>query len=116
MSLISTIKNFGGTSKLYTGANLCLMRDIPFSAIYFPVYSHLKNRISSVSKYSTLNYFIAGTLAGFPAAYLVTPMDVVKTRIQTSPKLYGSDILSCVRAIYQNEGIFAFWKGGFGAC
>lgn len=32
-----------GIVGLYKGASACLLRDIPFSAIYFPVYSHLKS-------------------------------------------------------------------------
>jgi solute carrier family 25 aspartate/glutamate transporter 12/13 len=31
-----------GLLGLYRGATACLLRDIPFSAIYFPAYSHLK--------------------------------------------------------------------------
>lgn len=31
-----------GLLGLYKGAAACLLRDIPFSAIYFPAYSHLK--------------------------------------------------------------------------
>lgn len=30
---------------LYRGASACLLRDIPFSAIYFPTYSHLKKDV-----------------------------------------------------------------------
>jgi solute carrier family 25 aspartate/glutamate transporter 12/13 len=31
-----------GVVGLYRGASACLLRDIPFSAIYFPAYAHLK--------------------------------------------------------------------------
>lgn len=31
-----------GLLGLYKGAGACLLRDIPFSAIYFPAYAHLK--------------------------------------------------------------------------
>lgn len=31
-----------GLLGLYKGASACLLRDIPFSAIYFPAYWHLK--------------------------------------------------------------------------
>jgi solute carrier family 25 aspartate/glutamate transporter 12/13 len=31
-----------GVLGLYRGATACLLRDIPFSAIYFPAYGHLK--------------------------------------------------------------------------
>ena len=31
-----------GLLGLYKGASACLLRDIPFSAIYFPAYAHFK--------------------------------------------------------------------------
>lgn len=34
-----------GVVGLYRGASACLLRDIPFSAIYFPAYSHLKKDV-----------------------------------------------------------------------
>jgi len=34
-----------GLLGLYRGATACLLRDIPFSAIYFPAYSHLKKDV-----------------------------------------------------------------------
>lgn len=34
-----------GILGLYKGASACLMRDIPFSAIYFPVYAHFKKDV-----------------------------------------------------------------------
>lgn len=34
-----------GVLGLYRGASACLLRDIPFSAIYFPAYGHLKKDV-----------------------------------------------------------------------
>ena len=34
-----------GLLGLYRGASACLLRDIPFSAIYFPTYFHLKKDV-----------------------------------------------------------------------
>lgn len=34
-----------GILGLYRGASACLLRDIPFSAIYFTAYSHLKSDV-----------------------------------------------------------------------
>lgn len=34
-----------GLLGLYKGASACLLRDMPFSAIYFPAYAHLKKDV-----------------------------------------------------------------------
>jgi solute carrier family 25 aspartate/glutamate transporter 12/13 len=99
----SQLLNF---KKLYTGASACYLRDIPFSGIYFPVYWWLKEK-------KELNPFVAGTLAGMPAAWLCTPADVIKTRMQTFKKLeVQPKMFDTAKTIYQNEGITAFFKGG----
>jgi len=67
----------------HSGASACLLRDIPFSAIYFPAYAHAKMYFSSEDGHLPLGYALfAGFLAGFPAAGLTTPADVIKTRLQ----------------------------------
>ena len=67
----------------FLGASACLLRDIPFSAIYFPAYAHAKMYFSSEDGHLPLGYALfAGFLAGFPAAGLTTPADVIKTRLQ----------------------------------
>jgi solute carrier family 25 aspartate/glutamate transporter 12/13 len=93
-SLFDIIKS----TNYYKGSSLCLMRDIPFSVIYFPTYNYLKK---------DYNNFIAGTLAGIPSAYLVTPFDVIKTRYQM--KNNNHNIFDCVKKIYYDNG---FWRGG----
>lgn len=40
-SALSIVRQLGLLG-LYKGASACLLRDIPFSGIYFPVYAHLK--------------------------------------------------------------------------
>ncbi len=91
------------STNLYKGASLCLLRDIPFSAIYFPTYNFIRTEFPN-------NYFLAGVLAGIPAAYLVTPFDVIKTRFQTDKKYIN--IFDCIKKIYLQYGFTGFWKGG----
>ena len=81
-SLAGTFKDVG-VKRLYVGASACLLRDIPFSAIYFPAYAHLKKALSEEDGHLPIQYaLLAGFLAGFPAAGLTTPADVIKTRLQ----------------------------------
>lgn len=72
------------------------MRDIPFSAIYFPAYHHTKLKFADDTGYnSPLSLLAAGCVAGVPAASLVTPADVIKTRLQVKLGLIVLFYLLC---------------------
>ena len=50
-----------------------------------------------------------------PAAYLVTPADVIKTRLQVAARkgeTTYSGLFDAARKIYAEEGFRAFFKGG----
>jgi len=109
-----------GPRGLYKGSPACLLRDIPFSAIYFPAFAHMKEYFTSGlgpnSSHAEKGFWtmIAGTLAGVPAASLVTPADVIKTRIQVEARKGQqtySGIIDCATKVYTQEGFSAFWKG-----
>lgn len=47
------------------GAKACFLRDIPFSAIYFPCYAHLKASFANEDgRVSPGNLLLAGSIAG----------------------------------------------------
>merc|ERR1712038_1692004 len=113
-SAIAIVKELGFRG-LYKGATACLMRDIPFSAIYFPAYAHLKPKFADDNGYnSPLSLLLAGAVAGMPAASLVTPADVIKTRLQVVARegqTTYNGIGDAYRKIMAEEGFSAFWKG-----
>lgn len=112
-----------GLRGLYRGAPACLLRDIPFSSIYFPTYANIKKILFGLNPgtpggkttLETWELLVSGALAGLPAAFLTTPCDVIKTRIQSKPKpgveAYRG-ILPTVKRILAEEGPKAFFKGG----
>ncbi|XP_076169185.1 calcium-binding mitochondrial carrier protein Aralar1 isoform X3 [Ptiloglossa arizonensis] len=110
----SVVKELGLLG-LYKGARACFLRDIPFSAIYFPMYAHTKARLADEGGYNTpLSLLVSGALAGVPAAALVTPADVIKTRLQVVARegqTTYNGLMDCARKIYREEGARAFWKG-----
>ena len=116
-SALWIVKNLGLVG-LYKGASACLLRDVPFSAIYFPAYSHLKRDVfgeSPQKRLGVLQLLTAGAIAGMPAAYLTTPCDVIKTRLQVEARkgeaIYNG-LVDCAKKVYKDEGFKAFFKGG----
>ena len=111
------VKNLGLVG-LYKGASACLLRDVPFSAIYFPGYNHLKRDLfgeSPTKKLGIIQLLTAGAIAGMPAAYLTTPCDVIKTRLQVEARKGETKYTSlrhCASTVYREEGFRAFFKGG----
>ncbi|KAM7002902.1 LOW QUALITY PROTEIN: mitochondrial glutamate carrier 1 [Tautogolabrus adspersus] len=112
-----------GLAGLYRGAGATLMRDVPFSMIYFPLFANLNalgresvpGRGDVHARAPFWQSFLAGCSAGSVAAVAVTPLDVIKTRLQTLQKGEGEDtyrgIVDCTRRIMAREGPSAFLKG-----
>lgn len=117
-SAVAIVRSLGLLG-LYKGAAACLLRDIPFSGIYFPVYAHLKkdvfNEGKKGKKLAIWEMLVSGAIAGIPAAYLVTPADVIKTRLQVAARkgeTTYTGLTDAARKIMQQEGFRAFYKGG----
>ncbi|XP_015667350.1 calcium-binding mitochondrial carrier protein Aralar1 [Protobothrops mucrosquamatus] len=114
VSALTVLKDLG-LFGLYKGAKACFLRDIPFSAIYFPVYAHCKLMLADENGHvGGLNLLTAGAIAGVPAASLVTPADVIKTRLQVAARAGQTTyngVIDCFAKILREEGPSAFWKG-----
>ncbi|XP_063970814.1 mitochondrial glutamate carrier 2-like [Lytechinus pictus] len=111
--LIQTKGFFG----LYKGLGATMMRDVPFSAIYFPFFAHL-NALgfqSETGRASFLHSFVSGCIAASTAAVSVNPVDVIKTRLQLLEHAEGEEtytgVRDCFTKILKNEGPQAFFKG-----
>ncbi|XP_016312121.1 LOW QUALITY PROTEIN: calcium-binding mitochondrial carrier protein Aralar2-like [Sinocyclocheilus anshuiensis] len=114
VSALSVIRDLGFFG-LYKGAKACFLRDIPFSAIYFPCYAHTKAALTDEDgRVGPGRLLLAGALGGMPAASLVTPADVIKTRLQVAARAGQTTyngLIDCFWKILREEGPRAFWKG-----
>jgi len=79
----------GGWPGLWRGLGPSLLRDIPFSAIYWFGLEQVKKNLSTMDKFkdnsiknTLLVNFISGTVSGTVAASVTTPIDVIKTQMQ----------------------------------
>uniref|UniRef100_A0A672JK93 Calcium-binding mitochondrial carrier protein Aralar1-like n=1 Tax=Salarias fasciatus TaxID=181472 RepID=A0A672JK93_SALFA len=103
VSALNVVRDLGFFG-LYKGAKACFLRDIPFSAIYFPVYAHTKTKLADEDgRLGPLQLLTAGAIAGLPA----TRLQVAARAGQTT----YSGVIDCFRKILNEEGFRAFWKG-----
>ncbi|KAJ8373112.1 hypothetical protein AAFF_G00271170 [Aldrovandia affinis] len=106
-----------GIQGLYRGLGATVMRDVPFSVVYFPLFAHLYRLGQSAPSESAPFYwsFLAGCMAGSTAAVVVNPCDVIKTRLQSLSKGVNEEsyegVMDCVSKILRKEGPSAFLKG-----
>uniref|UniRef100_A0A914QCK4 Mitochondrial carrier protein n=1 Tax=Panagrolaimus davidi TaxID=227884 RepID=A0A914QCK4_9BILA len=114
INVFTVLKDLGFTG-LYEGVQACLLRDVLFSMIYFTAYAHAKIATQDENGINhPISLFLSALIAGVPAAALVTPADVIKTRLQVAARAGQTTytgIIDCVKKMLKEEGFLAFWKG-----
>ncbi|NWU95354.1 S2547 protein, partial [Upupa epops] len=112
LKLIIKKEGFGG---LYKGCSALLCRDCSSSAIYFFTYSALCDWLTPAGKTKPdfLVVLLSGGFAGVVAWGLATPMDVIKSRMQTDEpdqhKYKG--LIHCMKESVRREGVKVLFKG-----
>jgi len=99
-----------GFKGLFKGVGACWARDIPFSCIYFPTYSYVKDKLKERGQPDFVCSMGAGLIAGVLSAAPTTPMDVVKTRLQ-NPNAPPGGLVQTVKNMYIKEGAGSFFVG-----
>ncbi|CAD5117888.1 DgyrCDS6633 [Dimorphilus gyrociliatus] len=113
-----------GISTVMRGLGSTLLRDVPFSALYWYGYELLKSKqmnLAGCTQPTFLQSFYAGAISGTFAAIVTLPFDVIKTHQQiavgeelskfTSKSATSSSTLSQIRKLYMQQGIRALFTG-----
>lgn len=102
----------------YQGGTATLVRDVFFSSIYFPLFAYFNSTGKPdpvTNKPAFYHTFASGILAGSIGAYVATPLDVIKTRIQTTNKAPGelqyNGVIDSFFKIIKHESPTALFKG-----
>eukprot|EP00178_Gracilaria_changii_P016622 TRINITY_DN47881_c0_g1_i1.p1 TRINITY_DN47881_c0_g1~~TRINITY_DN47881_c0_g1_i1.p1 ORF type:complete len:358 (+),score=59.62 TRINITY_DN47881_c0_g1_i1:1508-2581(+) len=104
-----------GIGALYKGSVATISRDIPWNALSFMFHGQGKKMFKSVNARDPANdenLAIAG-VAGALAAIMLTPIDVVKTRIMTqrAGTAVYSGVIGTLKKIVREEGAATLMKG-----
>ncbi|KAJ6882017.1 mitochondrial substrate carrier family protein E [Populus alba x Populus x berolinensis] len=118
----SSILKEQGPRGLYAGYWSTLARDVPFAGLMVMFYEALKDltdyakqkRIPSLDHHvnSSVEGLLLGGLAGGFSAYLTTPLDVIKTRLQVQGSIIRyNGWLDAIRRIWMMEGVKGLFRG-----
>lgn len=113
-----TIVRLEGYRGLYAGYLSTVLREIPFDAVQFAIYEHLKGKVREGQQMSELVLWqnaILGSIAGGVAAACTTPLDVIKTRLMTQTKASAGERYKgwwdAASRIHAEEGWQALFSG-----
>jgi len=108
-----------GIAGLYRGVGSTMARDVVFSMIYFPLFAKVDSmgpRKSDGSGDAVFwASFVGGLCSGAFSSFAVTPLDVIKTRLQLINRGAGevayNGIFDAFQKILRHEGPKALFKG-----
>lgn len=121
IALREAVKNDGFLT-LWRGLGPTLLRDVPFSALYWLCYERAKASVLLVTGTPELSFsesFLAGASAGTVAAIVTLPFDVIKTHRQievghqviTGDTKPSTSTWVLIRRLYASEGFHALFAG-----
>lgn len=117
LSCVKHLYRTEGLATFYVSYPTTLIMNIPFAAVNFSIYDSASKFLNPDRKYDPLVHCLAGGLSGATAAAVTTPLDVVKTMLQTKAGLPSStasqlnSFTDGVRYIYNTKGMAGFARG-----
>ena len=106
-----------GVRAFYISYPTTLCMTVPFTAMQFMAYESISKVMNPPRTYDPATHCVAGGLAGGFAAGLTTPLDVIKTLLQTRGTAQDVNIRSAkglwqaAAIIRRQEGAKGFFKG-----
>jgi solute carrier family 25 iron transporter 28/37 len=104
------IRQHEGFLRLYRGITAVVLGAIPSHAVHFATYEYFKKKLGGDKEgfHPVLNG-IAGGIATMAHDAVVTPLDVIKQRLQMYNSSY-TNVRQSIRRVFREEGFSAFYK------
>lgn len=117
-----------GFMGFFTGLKISLIRDVPFSGVFYPVYNFFKEWYTMLfgltfhadMRDRALKLAYITSLASFSAnvvsCVITHPVDLIRTRVffqyyNTDTAQHYSSISNAILKIYENDGFFGYFRG-----
>lgn len=106
---LGSILKLEGPAGLYRGIGAMGLGAGPAHAVYFSVYELCKEVFSGGNPSNSAAHAVSGVFATVASDAVITPMDMVKQRLQLKSSPYKG-VGDCVRRVLMEEGFGAFYK------
>ncbi|XP_015437172.1 PREDICTED: calcium-binding mitochondrial carrier protein SCaMC-2 [Dufourea novaeangliae] len=113
MSCFRYMLREGGSSSLWRGNGINVLKIGPESALKFMAYEQIKRAIKGddVRELGLYERLMAGSLAGGISQSAIYPLEVLKTRFALRKTGEFSGLLDAMQKIYRQAGLKSFYKG-----
>ncbi|KAJ8769786.1 hypothetical protein K2173_007646 [Erythroxylum novogranatense] len=98
-----------GPAAFYRGIAAMGLGAGPAHAVYFTVYESCKKYFSADDPKNSLAHAVSGVFATVASDAVFTPMDMVKQRLQLGNNRAYRGVWDCVKRVFRQEGIGAFY-------
>ncbi|KAI8988269.1 mitochondrial carrier domain-containing protein [Mycotypha africana] len=112
-----TVYRTEGLKAFYISFPTTVSMSIPFQSVQFATYEYCRTLLDPEGTYNPKAHMLAGAIAGAVASSVTTPLDVVKTLLQTKGSSNDAQIKNtsgfkeAVSIIYSRHGVKGFFRG-----
>tara|TARA_B100000795_G_scaffold155678_1_gene116809 strand:- start:154 stop:807 length:654 start_codon:yes stop_codon:yes gene_type:complete len=112
-SAVLRIVRHEGVRSLWSGLQPTLLMQVPGTVLYFTAYEAARNAVAARSPQSLQEYapLVAGGGARLVTSTVVSPLELMRTRMQAEQALLRQGMLGGAVALVRREGVAALWKG-----
>jgi solute carrier family 25 (mitochondrial iron transporter), member 28/37 len=106
-----------GLRAFYLSFPTTMLLSIPFQGIQFPVYEFSRAWFNPSGEYCPQTHILSGSISGAVASAATTPIDVIKTMLQTRGASVHAEVRKissmheAARFILKTHGLKGFWRG-----
>nr|AAF73387.1 unknown [Drosophila melanogaster] len=111
VSCVRDIYKREGFKAFYRAYGTQLVMNLPYQTIHFTTYEFFQNKMNLERKYNPPVHMAAGAAAGACAAAVTTPLDVIKTLLNTQETGLTRGMIEASRKIYHMAGPLGFFRG-----
>lgn len=111
VAVARSIIKVDGLKGLYNGLGVSLIGSLPSRSIYFSTYATTKDFLTrALRKDSPIIHLVSAVAAGATSNFVMSPLWVVRTRIQLNARQYRGYLDACLQ-ILKHEGVSGFYRG-----